>query len=505
MGGGRGCAKSFEIDACMLTRRGQFPGTVGCIVMRNYDQVRKYHIEPMMRNWPELEKFLNKSDGQLKWTGTDGKRAQIDFSYAENLADVERRFRSANYFDIFVDQAEQFTEDELREMKKACRWPGTLGKCKMMLAFNMGGIGIQTLRKWFHTREYNERETAENFAFVHVFPWDNVEWSRVALAEDGFTEDDYYRWTDEQRMLYCASRSDYGRDLNSADDALRNRDWLGSWESFEGAYFGRVFERKSTMVTAQQVSRLIQPWDIRWLSMDWGKTHYCVTYWHARTLLAPEQVLRVLGWTVDKPIKAVITYRELVLNEMSSPDVGRKLVEATAGEEKQVRNFYLSPDAFGERDSDFTTAMNLGAVLRIVGLPEPEPADNDRKGGWSLMYDLLQDTKRHGYIDGEVWLISAECPNLLESLPILMRDPKNLDDIIKTDTGAARLEQDVADSARYGLKSMLRPRMIAPQSVRENELVQSITDLTQKNIALMKFRENEMRRTRVSRAPSWRS
>jgi hypothetical protein len=86
-----------------------------------------------------------------------------------------------------------------------------------------------------------------------------------------------------------------------------------------------------------------------------------------------------------------------------------------------------------------------------------------------------------------------------------MRDPKNLDDILKTDTGAARLEQDVADSARYGLKSMLRPRMIAPQSVRENELVQSIPDLTQKNIALMKFRENEMRRTRVSRAPSWRS
>jgi hypothetical protein len=230
-----------------------------------------------------------------------------------------------------------------------------------------------------------------------------------------------------------------------------------------------------------------------------------VTNWHARTLLSPEQVLRVLGWTVDKPIKAVITYRELVLNEMSSPDVGRKLVEATAGEEKQVRHFYLSPDAFGERDSDFTTAMNLGAVLRIAGLPEPEPADNDRKGGWSLMYDLLQDTKRHGSIDGEIWLISAECPNLLESLPLLMRDPKNLDDILKTDTGAARLEQDVADSARYGLKSMLRPRMIAPQSVRENELVQSIPDLTQKNIALMKFRENEMRRTRVSRAPSWRS
>src|SRR6185312_2417662 len=158
MGGGRGCAKSYTLDASMLIRRMELPGTVGCIVMRNYDQVFKYHIQPILRNWPELEAGYNKGDKSLKIPVGGGQVSQIDFSYGENLAEIERRFRSANYYDIFADQAEQFMEGELREMKRACRWPGVQGKCKMLLSFNMGGAGIQGLRKWFHAKEYNERE-----------------------------------------------------------------------------------------------------------------------------------------------------------------------------------------------------------------------------------------------------------------------------------------------------------------------------------------------------------
>src|SRR5581483_6053192 len=127
-------------------------------------------------------------------------------------------------------------------------------------------------------------------------------------------------------------------------------------------------------------------------------------------------------------------------------------------------------DAFGERDSLFTTADNLGNELARHGLPRPEEADHDRKGGWMLMYDLLQETKRHAVSDGDVWLISGACPQLLDAIPLLMRNPADLDDVLKTDKGSARIEQDVTDSARYGLKSMLAPRMKAPRDVREREL-----------------------------------
>ena len=507
VGGGRGCSKSFLIDALMIQRRVELPGTVGCIVMRNYDQVRKYHIEPIVRNWPELEQFLNKGDSNLKLPCAGGGFSQLDFSYAEDLASVERRFRSANYYDVMVDQAEQFMEDELREMKKACRWPRTpVGRCKMLLSFNMGGAGIQTLKKWFHTREYNERENPENFEFVHVFPWDNVEWSRAALEQDGLTEQDYYSWTDFERMEYCASRSEYGKELNSEDDALRNRDWLGSWDSLEGAYFGRVFDRKSTLIDANQVAALIKPWDTRWLSQDWGKSHYCSTHWHAQTVISPGQVERVLGWKVSQPVNAVITYRELVVNEMASPDVARAIAAATPPEERKfVKEFFLSPDAFGERDSENTTAQNLATVLREFGLPEPEQADNDRRGGWSLMYDLLQDTKCHGSVDANIWLIGGECPELLNALPVLMRDPKNLDDVLKTDKGAARIEQDVSDSARYGLKSKLSPRLKAPLEVRARAVYDAAKTPTDKHLAMLAFKDREAKRGRAIAGKNWRS
>jgi len=507
-GGGRGCAKSYTEDALMLKRRGELPGTVGCIVMRNYDQVRKYHIEPMLRNWPELRPYYNKGDANIKFpAGAKGKEtSQIDFSYGDNLQEIERRFRSANYYDIFVDQAEQFLEDELREMNKACRWPGVSGgKCKMLLAFNMGGAGIQSLKKWFHSHEYGEREDPADYTFLHVDPWDNVEWARASLAEDGLSDHDYYyRWTDEQRFQYFIARTDWGKSLNAEDDAIRNRDLLGSWESLEGAYFGRVFDRRAMLVTAHQVGKLLNYWDTRWMSTDWGKAHFCVSYWHAKANVSPAAVREILGWDVEGPLSIVVTYRECVVNEMASPDVAARLVSVTPEKERSaLKRYFLSPDAFGERDSSITTAASIGKVLREAKMPQPEHADTDRAGGARLMYDLMTESKRHGSGGGDVWFISAECPQLLAAIPVMMRDPKNLDDVLKTDRSSARIEQDCFESARYGLKSMLS----ATNSVPAQEQARRILDeyAGDRTTQAIRMQEWELKRRKViTRRPRWR-
>ncbi len=93
--GGRGCAKSFALQAIMLRRRLERPGSLGCIVMRNYDQVFRYHIEPMLRSWPQLAAGYRKGDkslvvkqrGQegvsdrfLVWRGAAGHRAPLPLS-----------------------------------------------------------------------------------------------------------------------------------------------------------------------------------------------------------------------------------------------------------------------------------------------------------------------------------------------------------------------------------------------------------------------------------------
>jgi hypothetical protein len=483
IGGGRGGAKSGLIQRIMLARRLERPGTIGVIVMRNSDQVRRYHEDVMLRTWPQMEDYYHKTERKIVLPMAEGPPSEIHFTYAESLADVIRRFRSANYFDIFIDQAEQFSEQELREIKQAVRWPNVPeGTCKLLLAFNMGGVGIDFLRKKFHLHEFNEKERREDFAFIHVSPFDNVEWSRPALAADGLKLADYYLWPEQKRREYCATRSDYGRALVSQDPAMVKRDWDGDWESLEGAFFGRVFDRDATVLSLDQVKGLIKPWWKRWCSQDWGRGHYCVTYWHARGEISPEEAKEVLGWDIKRTVKIVVTYREYIAGgaakgdeggdrELAEQDIALQIVQRSSEsgrmvdgtqweEKKQIKSFHLSPDAFAKRTSKKTIAQEYAEIFTKAGLPAPSRADDDVPGGWALMYNMLLAAKRAraGQLrTGEVWCISANCPELVSSIPLLMRDPKDLDRVHKTDKGEAKIEMDCSEAARYGLKSMLNP------------------------------------------------
>src|ERR1039458_9652158 len=541
-GGGRGSAKSGGIDRISLTLMMEEPGIRVCIVMRTYTQLRKYHIDPLLQTYPQLTEHYYKTDKKLVLPNG----SQLDLGYAENYDAVEEFFRSANYKYIFVDQAEQFIELEIREMYKACRWPS--GGSKMVLSHNMGGVGIQTLRKWFHTHEYNSRENPDNYYFIKFNPWDNVEWVRPALRADGLTPEEratceasleadgipkpertedrlcerrYYDiFTDEERMQYAATRGEYTQAPDTDEEPYRARAWLGSWDAWEGAYFGRVFDRSATMITQAQAEALIQPWDKTGLSTDWGKAHFCVTQWHGVTLASPKRMWDILRWEVAKPVNVVVTYREWIINEMTSPLVGAGIVERTPiGERKDTQSYFLSPDAFGERDSDNTTADEIGDQLSPFGLPRPIPADNDRAGGYLLMYALLYNTKMRGKADplseimvrgkaatDTVWLITTECPELLNSIPLLMRDPKKIDDVLKTDQSQARVEQDCGDTGRYFIKSWLNPRQQAPLDVRAKDFWDSMPagtpdEVQARAMAMIKF-EHDNKATK-RRASSW--
>jgi hypothetical protein len=155
IGGGRGSSKSSCIDRVGLSLLINQPGITACVVMRTYEQLRKYHIDPLLKAFPDIEPCYHRTDKKLVIPCAGGT-SQLDLGYAETYDDIEQFFRSANYKFILMDQAEQFIESEFREMRKACRWPG--GGAKLLYSFNMGGAGIQTLKKWFHTGEVGARE-----------------------------------------------------------------------------------------------------------------------------------------------------------------------------------------------------------------------------------------------------------------------------------------------------------------------------------------------------------
>src|SRR5438128_6817242 len=131
------------------------------------------------------------------------------------------------------------------------------------------------------------------------------------------------------------------------------------------------------------------------------------------------------------------------------------------GSPEKISAVYLSPDAFAQRTSEDTIAHQISQVISSGNLdfshrlPHCEKADDDRIGGWMLMYQLFQS---------DLWVISDSCYQLINCLPSLVRDEDNREDVLKVDG------DDPADSARYGLKSRLSPRG-KPAEVRAQERI----------------------------------
>jgi len=300
-GGARGGGKSAAARRIMLLRRLQYAGTWGMIFRRVWEDVRINHVDKFFTEFPEFKKYYSESKHEI----TFPNGSKILFGYAETLADVKRKFHGPEYMDIFVDQAEQLTEAELRQMKMACRWPNTAeGKCKLVLFFNPGGVGVAFLKRIFHDRRYKENEKAEDYTFIQAYGWDNEQWIQPALEADGLNSKAFYAWSSEQRFEYFINRSDYGKELNALPQTLRVGHLLGSFESFAGQYFAEVFDRDRQVIPQGAAEGLIRPWWSRWMSMDWGwagppRPHYSVNLWWAIGKLKPSELYEKLGIVSD--------------------------------------------------------------------------------------------------------------------------------------------------------------------------------------------------------------
>jgi hypothetical protein len=510
VGGGRGGAKSSGIDRTAITMMHEVDGITICCVMRTWvKQMVPFHLEPILRDFPWLDKNLKTSPPAMMRVG----KSRMEFKYAENYDDVVNSFRSGNYDLVYIDQAEQFTWREIVEIRKACR-STKLKAAKIVLIFNMRGASIQEFRKRFYLHELPPGQDPADYAFLKVSPWDNVEWVRGALAEDCYTENDYYSWTDEQRKSYAATRGPYTKTLANDDPVIAKADWEGSWDSLEGAYFANSFDLEKTRLEPHQIGRIVKPWAVRWMAQDWGRSHWCVNYWCLRVRLSPEEVRKGLGWDWIFPdsLEVVLFYREYIVNEKESMDVARDLIRETpAGERTQLRSFFGSPDAFSKRDSVNTIASQHNKELKLAGMPLMTEADNERKGGWSLFSELLKATKCHG-VDPEsgtpypmVLLISSSCPELLNSIPLAMRDDKDIDDVAKTDKSVAKIEQDCLDAARYALKTMLRPRAKTKEEKHQERMdAASPAERMVINFKHQRELEQQKKRRLGKLLPSWR-
>lgn len=432
-GGSRGGGKSGALRRLMLLRRLKYPGTVGVIFRRVYDDLKKNHIDKFFEEWPELYPFYHVSDHEIILPAEKGKApSRILFMYAETETEIKRKFHGPEFMDMFIDQAEQLSETELVQMKTCNRWPGTrMHQCKFVLFFNPGGIGLAFFKRIFKEKKYKGKEKESDYAFIQAYGWDNVEWVRSALIEDGLTEDDFYEWDSDKRFEYFIEKSDYGKSLDALPQAMRIGHLLGSLDSFAGQYFDLWNPDQHTR-TPREIR--IEPWMPKWISIDWGFKHDSAVYW----------------WAQDG--NTTYTYREFVQAGLGPRALAQTIIDLSTNAETQetesIDAIYISPDTKAKRTTEDPIYRQMGNVLRSAGLPFPRIADDDRVSGWRLMYDMLKYNR---------WKISTVCEKLMANIPLLSyneEDPSKAEDCIKFDG------DDPADSARYGLKSRFGARAV---------------------------------------------
>jgi hypothetical protein len=206
------------------------------------------------------------------------------------------------------------------------------------------------------------------------------------------------------------------------------RAWRSNdWDVLAGAYFD-IFERERHVVETKTLP--LEPWNKRWLSGDWGFNDETAIYRH-----------------IIDDNRHIHTYGERIVNHTIAPEIGRLILEdsQTGTDERgepvyeKLSLFPFAPDAF-KPGAERTIADEIGDVLRPAGLPFPTKAIDDRVSGWQLLYQLLAT---------DYWTISPACPYLIESLPLMLRDEDNVNDI------APHPMDHGPDAVRYGLKTWL--------------------------------------------------
>jgi len=510
-GGSRGAAKSGGLRRVNLLRRIGLPGTKSVIIRRVYKDVKENHIDKYLEEYPFLRGHYSVSHETIT-VPTAGQPSPILFRYAENLETVKRQFMGPEYYDIFVDQAEQFSEQELRVIKTSNRAPNRKqGECKMALFFNPGGIGTEYLRRIFWQKRFEGSERSQDYRFIQAYGWDNFVW----FDGLGYSEKDFYALDSETRFKLFITETQYGRDLNALPPALRAGHLLGNFESFEGQYYAGVWDESRQILTAEQVDALLQPWWTCWIAIDWGFAHHACCLWFASGKVNPARFKQVFNIDIPHEVEIVVCYRELVVSETEEQELAQMIVEATPEKERPlIRQAFLSPDAWAKRGSANAIADTMADVMRRGKMPAPYPADDDRIGGWRLLYSLFRcsngvydpDFAQHDELLHPMLFVSGLCQSVIESVPMAQRDDKHpgrLEDVIKQPTKA----DDVLDTLRYGCKSMLDAQKTAPIAVQAKELWDRMPsetgDQVQKRaMAMMKF-EHDKRSQNRRRASNW--
>ncbi len=516
-GGARGGGKSGGIRRLVVMLIAWFFAQTGpehlvvWIVRRQWPDLRENHVTPFFNEFPGLRGFYN--EGKHALTISKGRRTfTLRFVAADHTGRFIEKTKGQEAHFILVDQAEQFTQQELEHLGTCNRGPRVpRGFCKRVLMFNPGvGEGVGYLKRIFHDREFVDNEDAASFLFLQSLGWDNAVWFHGLVSEEEFYSN--AEWisgltacvscsgqdpacadcrgsgTVLKRFAVFIKQTDYGKTLDELPPELRAGELWGDFSRFAGQYFAYAWEERSAVIDPTVAAHFVMRRDgaKKWLSTDWGFGHCAATGWWASVAMRAEEALDYFRIAVSGPVPIVVLYRELVKSRMAEQDYADLVMAMTdISEVGRINHHYIGQDAWSERGSANTIADQMDLRFRHHGFPLLQKATWDRVDGWRWLHTALLNTKRFqnwdsnksgafdvSTLDVPLLFISSACQEVIRAIPSRQSarneytsNRRSADplDVLKTD----EKEDDVADMVRYGLASYLKPYV---PSNRDEEL-----------------------------------
>ena len=424
-GGAAGPGKTKALLWEAIGQAHEVDGVDTLLLRRTYQELESSLLAQFRRDVPSsYYKSYNEAKHLVTWLNGSTTR----FGYCRNENDVYQ-YQGAEFLFIGIDELTHFTLKQWQFLTSRNRCPEDIYKSGLRAgqkirpcmagATNPGNIGHAWVKAlWV------DKVPPAGFDRPELYRLGDYEFIPAKLDDNPLFRND----------------ARYRRTLEALPENLRRAFLDGDWNVFAGQYFD-VFEIGRH--TARPEEFRLETWWPRWISIDWGFQHPSAVYWHCaipgRTSAPgasrePSFAPRDPAFAApprDYGAGRIVTYREFVQPGLSPRMLGQAIAE-------RISEIFLSQDAFAHRTAEASIAEQLSEIFIANGLPRPAPADDDRVGGWQLMYQLLES---------DSWVITENCAKLIACLPHLVRDDRRGEDIRKIDG------DDPADAARYGLVS----------------------------------------------------
>lgn len=396
-GGARGGGKSDVARSKAILLCLRYAGIQILFMRRTYPEIKENHLIP-------ASKILN---GVAKYSGMDKafifpNGSRLKFGYCRNDSDL-LQYQGQAYDVIFLEECTQFPENVFVTMTESNRSSGIMNEYfppRMYFTCNPGGVGHAWFKRLFIDRDFRPKENPDDYLFIQASVYDNP-------------------WL-------VKNSPDYIRALENLPEQRKQAMLYGNWDVFEGQFFPE-FQQKTHVC---KLFKIPAHWK-RYRVFDYGFDMFAC-YFAA----------------VDEEGRAWF-YREIYeghdkLDAYGNPGEGltiaqaaQKIIDATPADENIVATF-APPDMWNKRQE---TGRSAEEIFYSRGVPLWK-ASNNRVQGWMDMQDWLRVPE-----DGTLprIMVFENCENLIRTIPLLLHDEKNPDDVAKEPHEATH----APDAVRY--------------------------------------------------------